>query len=128
MLDADAPAPRRQVDEWADPGGEPFIEEVLDINVVVSHDVVDGMAVSAEAAKCRIGPFVLNAQAPDEGNQHTLLHWGTELQKEKYLRPSCEGRFRSCFAMTEPEVAGSDPTLIQTRAAGPDPALVKEIV
>jgi acyl-CoA dehydrogenase len=73
-------------------------------------------AVSAEAAKSAFGPFALNAQAPDEGNMHTLLHWGTEAQKEKYLRPLCEGVIRSCFAMTEPEVAGSDPTLIQTRA------------
>ena len=63
-----------------------------------------------------IGPFVLNAQAPDEGNMHTLLHWATDDQKESYLRPLAEGRSRSCFAMTEPEVAGSDPTLIQTRA------------
>src|SRR5690606_35694446 len=60
-------------------------------------------AVSAEAAKTRFGPFALNAQAPDEGNMHTLLHWGTPEQKEKYLRPLCEGRVRSCFAMTEPE-------------------------
>ena len=73
-------------------------------------------AVSAEAAKVSIGPFVLNAQAPDEGNQHTLLHWGTPEKKEKYLRPLCEGTTRSCFAMTEPEVAGSDPTLIKTFA------------
>jgi acyl-CoA dehydrogenase len=47
---------------------------------------------------------------------HTLLHWGTAEQNESYLRPLCEGRARSCFAMTEPEVAGSDPTLIQTSA------------
>jgi|SRR5688572_24162063 len=73
-------------------------------------------AVSAEAAKSGFGPFALNAQAPDEGNMHTLLHWATDAQKERYLRPLCEGRVRSCFAMTEPEVAGSDPTLIQTRA------------
>ena len=73
-------------------------------------------AVSAEAAKVSIGPFVLNAQAPDEGNQHTLLHWGTPEQHEKYLRPLCEGTARSCFAMTEPDVAGSDPTLIRTHA------------
>jgi acyl-CoA dehydrogenase len=45
---------------------------------------------------------------------HTLLHWATDDQKEKYLKPLCEGRARSCFAMTEPDVAGSDPTLIQT--------------
>ncbi len=73
-------------------------------------------AVSAEAGKSAFGPYALNAQAPDEGNMHTLLHWATDAQKEKYLRPLCEGVIRSCFAMTEPEVAGSDPTLIQTRA------------
>jgi acyl-CoA dehydrogenase len=73
-------------------------------------------SVSAEAARTRMGPFALNAQAPDEGNMHTLLHWGTDAQKEKYLRPMCDCWTRSCFAMTEPEVAGSDPTLIQTKA------------
>lgn len=72
--------------------------------------------VQAEAAKTYYGSWVMNCQAPDEGNMHTLLHWGTDEQKEKYLRPLCEGRMMSCFAMTEPEVAGSDPTLIQTRA------------
>src|SRR5437763_430248 len=72
--------------------------------------------VSAEAGRTGIGPFVLNAQAPDEGNMHTLLHNANDAQKEKYLRPLAEGRSRSCFAMTEPEVAGSDPTGIQTIA------------
>ena len=51
-------------------------------------------AVSAEAAKVSIGPFVLNAQAPDEGNQHTLMHWATPEQKEKYLKPLCAGTAR----------------------------------
>jgi len=73
-------------------------------------------AVSAEAAKSMFGPYALNAQAPDEGNMHTLLHWANDAQKAKYLRPLCDGIVRSCFAMTEPEVAGSDPTLIQTHA------------
>jgi acyl-CoA dehydrogenase len=81
--------------------------------------------VSAEAGRSRLGPLALNAQAPDEGNMHTLLHWGTDEQKQAYLRPLCEGyrvidgrkrSFRSCFALTEPEVAGSDPTLIETTA------------
>ena len=72
--------------------------------------------VQAEAAKSYYGPWVFNCQAPDEGNMHTLLHWATPEQAERYLRPLCEGTVRSCFAMTEPEVAGSDPTLIQTRA------------
>ncbi len=77
---------------------------------------VDMAAVSAEAARTRFGPFALNAQAPDEGNMHTLHHWATPDQKERYLIPLCRGKARSCFAMTEPDVAGSDPTLIQTRA------------
>jgi acyl-CoA dehydrogenase len=72
--------------------------------------------VQAEAARTYHGPWVLNCQAPDEGNMHTLLHFGTDEQKERYLRPLCEGTVWSCFAMTEPEVAGSDPTLIRTRA------------
>lgn len=73
-------------------------------------------AVSAEAATTMFGSYVVNCYAPDEGNMHTLLHFGTEEQKERYLRPMCEGTLRSCFAMTEPEVAGSDPTLMQTTA------------
>ncbi len=73
-------------------------------------------AVSSECAKTRLGSFILNCQAPDEGNMHTLLHFGTDEQKEKYLKGLCDGMQRSCFAMTEPEVAGSDPTLIQTHA------------
>jgi acyl-CoA dehydrogenase len=72
--------------------------------------------VQAEAARTYHGPWVLNCQAPDEGNMHTLLHFGTDEQKERYLRPLCEGTAWSCFAMTEPEVAGSDPTLIRSRA------------
>ena len=80
----------------------------------LSH--VEMAMVQAEAAKTYYGPWVLNCQAPDEGNMHTLLHWATPEQAEKYLRPLCDGKAWSCFAMTEPEVAGSDPTLIQTRA------------
>jgi acyl-CoA dehydrogenase len=72
--------------------------------------------VQAEAARSYYGPWVLNCQAPDEGNMHTLLHWATDEQLEKYLKPLCAGTAWSCFAMTEPEVAGSDPTLIRTNA------------
>jgi acyl-CoA dehydrogenase len=72
--------------------------------------------VQSEAAKTRLGPWVFNCQAPDEGNMHTLLHWATAEQKDKYLKPLLKGHMMSCFAMTEPEVAGSDPTLIRTHA------------
>ena len=73
-------------------------------------------AMSTEAVKTPMGPYIINCQAPDEGNMHTLLHFGTSEQKERWLRPLCEGTMRSCFSMTEPEVAGSDPTQIQTAA------------
>lgn len=77
---------------------------------------VELAVVQAEAAKTKYGPMIMNCNAPDEGNMHTLLHFGTDEQKEKYLRPLTEGKVFSCFAMTEPEVAGSDPTLIRTTA------------
>ena len=72
--------------------------------------------ISAECGRTRLASFILNVQAPDEGNMHTLLHFATPAQKEKYLRPLCDGKIRSCFAMTEPEAAGSDPTQIKTAA------------
>ena len=70
--------------------------------------------VQAEAAKSSYGPWVFNCQAPDEGSMHTLLHWGTDEQKES-LRPLCEGTSWSCFAMTERRWR-IRPTLIQTKA------------
>ena len=70
--------------------------------------------VSAECGRVPLSAFIINCQAPDEGNMHTLLHFATPMQREKYLVPLCNGVVRSCFAMTEPEVAGSDPTGIQT--------------
>ena len=73
-------------------------------------------SVSAEAVKTRFGPWIINCQAPDEGNMHTILHFGTKEQKEKWLKPLCEGTMRSAFSMTEPDSAGSDPTTIKCRA------------
>ena len=73
--------------------------------------------VQAEAAKSYYGPWVLNCRAPDEGDVHTLLHWATDDQKQRYLKPLCDGlTFWSYYAMTEPEVADYDPTLIRTNA------------
>jgi alkylation response protein AidB-like acyl-CoA dehydrogenase len=60
--------------------------------------------------------LVFNCQAPDAGNGEILHLFGTDAQKERFLRPLVEGTQRSFFSMTEPEVSGADPTLLRTRA------------
>ena len=73
--------------------------------------------ISQELGAAPLAALGLNAMAPDEGNMHTLLIAGSEEQKERWLRPLAEGSIRSCFAMTEPDVASSDPTNLETTAA-----------
>jgi acyl-CoA dehydrogenase len=61
-------------------------------------------------------PAVFGNAAPDSGNSEVLALAGSEDQKERYLYPLLAGDLRSAFSMTEPETAGSDPTLLQTTA------------
>src|SRR3954463_10169196 len=62
------------------------------------------------------GQLVFGCQAPDAGNAEILHMFGTDEQKERWLYPLVAGQIRSFFSMTEPEVPGSDPTTLRTRA------------
>ena len=71
---------------------------------------------SEELGWSPLGHYVFNCQAPDVGNMELLLHHGSTEQKERFLRPLAGGSIRSCFAMTEPDRAGSNPVWLGTKA------------
>ncbi len=72
--------------------------------------------VSEELGRTPLGHYAFNCQAPDAGNMEILMQFGSDEQKARWLRPLVEGDVRSCFAMTEPEAAGSNPTWLETTA------------
>ena len=78
--------------------------------------MVDHGLLSEALGRSPLGHTVFGTQAPDAGNVEILHMHATDEQRERYLRPLVAGEIRSCFSMTEPETAGSNPLLLETTA------------
>jgi acyl-CoA dehydrogenase len=120
----------RQLRESSDPHHHPEVMADLKAearslglwNLFLPHKTqwTEGLSNTDYASLCEvmgrsfIAPEACNCSAPDTGNMEILTMFGTEAQKEQWLQPLLEGEIRSCFSMTEPDVASSDATNIQT--------------
>jgi acyl-CoA dehydrogenase len=79
-------------------------------------DLMEFALVSESLGRSPLGHYVFGAHAPDAGNIEILHLYGTEEQKEKYLVPLVAGQIRSCFSMTEVDLPGSNPVMLDTTA------------
>jgi acyl-CoA dehydrogenase len=91
----------------------PFLPEA---NGGLGLTLLEYAYVSEALGRSLLGHWCFNCQAPDVGNMELLISHGTPGQKERFLAPLARGEIRSCFGMTEPEHAGSNPVWMSTRA------------
>ncbi len=77
---------------------------------------MDQAFVSEALGRSPLGHYVFNCQAPDAGNMEILQLYGSAEQKQRWLEPLAQGAIRSCFSMTEPDAAGSNPVWLTTSA------------
>ncbi len=79
-------------------------------------DLIDHALVSEALGQTISGHYVFGCQAPDAGNIEILHKYGSDKQKERYLKPLVDGKIRSCFSMTEVDLPGSNPVMMDTTA------------
>lgn len=79
-------------------------------------NLVEHAFVSESLGRSPLGHYIFGCHAPDAGNIEILHLYGTDEQKEEYLGPLVDGSIRSCFSMTEVELAGSNPVMMDTTA------------
>ena len=122
--------PNEQAIERQDEAGEQLLEQLR--NEVREHGLwaphvppeaggtgtgfLDYAYLNEYIGRSMFGQLVFGCQAPDAGNSEILHMFGTDDQKERWLHPLVAGQIRSFFSMTEPDVPGSDPTTLRTRA------------
>ncbi len=82
----------------------------------LGFDLCEFARISEELGRTPLGHYLFNCQAPDIGNMEILMTYGTPEQKATWLGPLVRGEVRSCFSMTEPEYAGSNPVWMDTQA------------
>jgi len=96
--------------------GQWWLPQIAEAHGGMGLSVLEHGMVSEVLGRSPFGHYVLNCQAPDAGNMELLIEHGSEEQRERWLRPLLDGQIRSCFAMTEPEHAGSNPVWLGTQA------------